>query len=81
MLDRIASLGSGLSPGQRNDWSWFKDNWDKKMAEEHTDEWGTVFAGWMEGVLQNMGEANNAFSLFVYNETLLCFSSDCGLVA
>ncbi len=45
MMDRIAHLGSGLSAGQRNDWTWFKEHWDKTMAEEHRGAWGTVFAG------------------------------------
>ena len=81
LMDRIAALGSGLSPGQRNDWTWFKENWDKKMALEHKDKWGATFAGWMQNVLEKMREANNAMSLFVYEETSRCFASERGVLA
>ena len=30
LLDRLASLGNGLSPAQRNDWPWFKAAWVEK---------------------------------------------------
>ena len=79
LMDRIAHLGSGLSAGQRNDWTWFKENWDNQMAEEHKDAWGTVFAGWMEGVLEKLHEANNAMSLFVYDETRRCLAGELGV--
>ena len=81
LMDRIACLGSGLSAGQRNDWTWFKESWDKKMSEEHKDQWGNVFAGWMQGVLEKMREENNAMSEFVYSETLRCFADEVGVVA
>ena len=81
LMDRIASVGAGLSAEQRNDWTWFKETWDKKMSEEHKDLWGTVFAGWMQGVLENMREENNAMSLFVHSETVRCFADDVGVVA
>ena len=81
LMDRIASVGAGLSAEQKNDWTWFKESWDKKMSEEHKDQWGTVFAGWMQGVLENMREENNAMSLFVYSETVRCFAGDVGVVA
>ena len=51
------------------------------MSEEHKDQWGTVFAGWMQGVIENMREENNAMSLFVYSETVRCFADDVGVVA
>ena len=35
VLDRLARLGQGLSPGQRNGSSWFKDAWDASMLEEY----------------------------------------------
>ena len=77
VLDRMARLGAGLSPGQKNDWAWFKEKWDQAMVAEHKAKWGSVFAGWVQGVLDN--ENNNAFSVFVYNETVRCFSGDAGL--
>ena len=41
------------------------------MVAEHKDNWGKLFAEWMQGVLDS-GEAN-AFSVFVYNETRRVF--------
>ena len=31
-LDRLARLRGGLSANQRNDWAWFKQAWDARMA-------------------------------------------------
>ena len=33
-LDRLSKLKAGLSTGQKNDWEWFKENWDPKMLAE-----------------------------------------------
>ena len=66
LMDRIAQLGSGLSADQRNEWPWFKENWDKKMCLAHKEAWGTVFARWMQHVLDELRGANNAMSLFVF---------------
>ena len=35
VVDRIARLGQGFSPAQRNDFTWFKDAWDARMLQEH----------------------------------------------
>ena len=35
VLDRLSRLGTGLSPEQRNDWPWFKAEWDRAMLTEH----------------------------------------------
>ena len=67
VLDRLSRLNAGLSPGQRNDWQWFKDAWDKAMLTEHGADWPEVFATWMQNVL-NVNRSN-AFSIFVYTET------------
>ena len=74
LLDRIAHLGTGLSPQQRNDWSWFKHSWDKAMLGEHGGEWPNLLASWMQKVLQDMTQegGSNAFSLFVHAETQRC---------
>ena len=66
---RLARLGSGLSDGQKNDWLWFKASWDEAMLAEYGGyEWPTIFAGFMQGVLDD--ERTNSFSDFVYKETL-----------
>ena len=35
VLDRLAKLGAGLTPAQKNDWSWFREAWDDRMCAEH----------------------------------------------
>ena len=77
VLDRLARLGSGLSDGQKNDWTWFKSSWDEAMLAEHHHVWPMIFVGFMQGVLDD--ERTNAFSEFVYNETLRVFSSHAAL--
>ena len=77
VLERLAHLKAGLSCGQKNDWPWFKEAWDQKMLAEHGGEWARVFAGWMENVLED--DRSNAFSLFVYSETLRVFKDSAAL--
>ena len=67
VLDRMSRLGSGPSAGQRHDWTWFKDAWDKEMLKQHAAEWPTVFAKWMQHVLDD--ETTNSFPKFVHDET------------
>lgn len=71
VLDRLSRVGAGLSPGQKNDWLWFKEAWDKAMAEEHGAAWASLFAKWMQSVLDD--DSSNAFSSFVYRETCRVF--------
>ena len=71
MLDRLARIKAGLSPGQKNDWAWFKEAWDKAMVAQHAEDWAQVFAGWVQNVLND--DRSNAFSLFVYDETCRVF--------
>ena len=74
VLDRLARLGQGLSPAQRNDFSWFKDAWDARMLQEHGDSWPETFMGWMQRLLgENEKGVANAFSVFVHSETRRCF--------
>ena len=74
VLGRLARLGSGLSAAQQADWHWFKHSWDEKMAGEHKENWGGIFASLVQEVLDKLtaGEGN-AFSLFVHSETKRCF--------
>ena len=74
VLDRLARLGQGLSPAQRNGFSWFKGAWDARMLEEHGDIWPQTFMGWMQRLLGgNEAGVGNVFSVFVHNEMLRCF--------
>ena len=74
VLDRLVRSCGGLSPAQRNDFSWFKDAWDKVMLDEHHDEWPGVFAGWVQKVITDKENGvGDAFSLFVHSETRRCF--------
>ena len=77
VLDRLARIGAGLSDGQKNDWAWFKSSWDEALLAEHTYNWPMMFAGFMQGVLDD--DRTNAFSDFVYKETLRVFSSHAAL--
>ena len=43
VLDRLARNGAGLSAGQKNDWPWFKEAWDKEMVRQHAANWASVF--------------------------------------
>ena len=71
VLDRLAHLKAGLSAGQRNDWLWFKEAWDQAMVTQHGKDWALMFSAWVQTVLDD--ERSNAFSVFVYNETLRVF--------
>ena len=77
VLDRLARNGAGLSAGQKNDWSWFKEAWDKEMVKQQAANWASVFAKWMQNVLED--ECSNAFSKFVYNETCRVFHATAAL--
>ena len=77
VLDRVARIGAGLSPGQKNDWQWFKESWDAAMVAEHKANWGTQFVSWLQRVLDD--PASNSFSLFVYNESCRVFSGTVAL--
>ena len=77
VLDRLARLKAGLSPGQRNDWAWFKEAWDQAMVNEHKENWATTFSGWMQRILED--ERTNAFSVFIYNETCRIFKNTAAL--
>ena len=76
VLDRLSRLGVGLSPGQKNDWAWFKTAWDTRMLTDHGEEWPRTFSAWVQQVLEDMTHeaGSNAFSTFVHRETLRCFS-------
>ena len=77
VLDRLARVRAGLSAGQKNDWPWFKEAWDKEMVKQHGANWASVFAKWMQSVLDD--ECSNAFSTFVYNETCRVFHGSAAL--
>ena len=77
VLDRLSRLGAGLSDAQRNDWAWFKQSWDEAMLAEHLEHWPMVFAGYVQGVLDDV--RTNAFSVFVFKETSRVFSSHAAL--
>ena len=62
VLDRLARLGQGLSPAQRNDFAWFKEAWDARMLQEHRGKWPETFTGWMQRLLgDNENGTANAF--------------------
>jgi hypothetical protein len=76
----MSRLGTGLSPEQRNDWAWFKNEWDHKMLLEHGAEWVRVFASWLQKVLDELDRGTaHAFSAFVHSETRRCLDDQPGL--
>ena len=77
VLDRLARLKACLSAGQKNDWDWFKNAWDEAMVLEHGANWAELFSAWLQGVLDD--EGSNAFSVFVYNETVRVFQGTSAL--
>jgi len=80
VLDRLSRLGSGLSPGQVNDWQWFKHEWDKQMATIYQKEWASTFSAWMQDVMNVLDDGTStAFSEFVYNETRRIFTGTVAL--
>ena len=80
MLNRLASLGNGLSPAQNNDWAWWKSAWDDRMMEEWADDWPFIFATWVQQTLDEVeGGDGSAVSRFVHDETVRCFSDEAAL--
>jgi hypothetical protein len=77
VLDRLARIRAGLSSGQKNDWLWFKESWDKEMVNQHGADWASVFAKWMQNVLED--DCSNAFSKFVFSETCRAFHGTAAL--
>ena len=45
VLDRMARLGTGLSPSQKNDFSWWKESWDAKQPEALSGAWPATWHG------------------------------------
>ena len=77
VLDRLSRIGAKLSSGQKNDFDWFKVEWDKEMVKQYGATWASLFAKWMQNVLND--ECSNAFSMFVYKETCRLFSGTVAL--
>ena len=68
VLDRLSRHLSGLSDAHKNDFAWWKDDWDGAMVLEHKHHWAETFAGWAQKILDD--PSSNAFSKFMYNETV-----------
>jgi len=77
VLDRLARMNAGLSAGQKNDWTWFKEAWDQRMVIEYESTWALQFSQWVQAVLDD--KRSNAFSMFVYNETRRVFEGSSAL--
>ena len=73
-MDRMKTLGSGLSAGQLNDFAWFKESWDKKNWNEFEDMWPETFMQYLQHVIDRVDDGERAaFSNFVCDETRRCF--------
>ena len=61
--------------------SWFKDTWDKKMLEEHGEEWPAEFACWAQRLVEDHRAGDRAaFSVFMHNESTRCVGDELALV-
>ena len=70
VLDKLSKLGQGLSPAQQNDFAWFKHKWDEAMLEVYGEEWGQVFATFVQHILNQITSGTtNAFSAMMHAET------------
>ena len=69
VMDRIAAHAE-LTGQQRNDWEWFREEYDVAQAASNGSEWGEMFAEMMQSVLDDLlaGRAS-AVSEFMYKET------------
>ena len=77
VLDRLARIRAGLSSGKKNEWLWFKEAWDKEMVNQHRADWASVFAKWMQNVLED--DCSNALKKLVYSERRRVFHGTAGL--
>ena len=76
VLDRLLAHAAPLSPQQKNDWKWFKQEWDAAMAKEHDKSWGEVFAGMVQNLLDELENGDmSAVSNFMYGETVRVLSA------
>jgi len=71
VLERLLAHGNALTPQQKNDWPWFKREWDAKMAAAHDKTWGSKFAGYMQNLVEELEKGNaSAVTDFMCNETM-----------
>ena len=68
ILDRYARLGTPLPAEQRNDFNWFKIEWDRNGKDTHGDTWPDKFLGMLKGVLDKLPDDPSAFSKFILDE-------------
>ena len=71
VLDRLSRHHSGLSDAQKNDFTWWKEEWDAAMLQQHKHHWAETFAGWVQRILAD--PSSNAFSKFMHDETVRVF--------
>ena len=46
------------------------------MCGEHGAEWGGIFSGWLQMILDELHDGvSNAFSVLVHDETYRCFAA------
>ena len=81
VLSKVSRVGRGLSVAQREEFDWFKEAWDRRMADEHKENWPMLFAQQMQDVLtaQEKVPAVAAFSAFVHAETQRCLGGSVAL--
>ena len=74
-------IGFGSQSRTQNDWACFRQAWDAKLCGEHDLNWGGLFCGWTQKVLDKFADGmENAFSAFVHGETVRNFRETVMLV-
>ena len=68
ILQRYSLLGNGLPPHQRNNLTFFKEEWDRKCVQAHGNAWPDLFLSKLKGVLDKAETDRWAFSNFIEYE-------------
>ena len=70
VLQRLSTLGAGLSNSQKMEFKWFCEAWDSAGIADFAEHWPHTFSTWIQGVLESHEDAVvTAFSDFVHSET------------
>ena len=70
VMNRLAARGAPLSARGKNDWTWFVEIWDGRIAVQHGADWGKMFAEQMQHLAESLAAGHaDAVAKFMANET------------
>ena len=61
----LLAQDAAFSQQDAADWSWFRQQWDRRMAELHDRNWGSEFAGIVQGLLLRIESGEDAAAVLV----------------